>query len=83
MIQGVIQWILRTFLGGLFQKTTQKIEDDAQHKVDAVQAQAASQHEADTAQTQVVQAEADAKARVDGAVKTPDDPFGDKDWNSK
>lgn len=83
LLSGLGQWALKIFLGGLFNKVLSQIQDDAQHKVDAANAQVASQKEASAVEVAVVQAQVDAKAKVDGAVKTPDDPFGDRDWNTK
>lgn len=83
MFNSIIQWLLRTFLGGLFKDTVTGIQDDAQHKVDAAQAQQESQKESDHVEIAVIQAQDAAKAKVDAAPKPPSDPFGDNDWNKE
>lgn len=83
MLNSILQWFLRIFLGGLFKSTVTSIKDDAQHKVDAAQAQQASQKESDDVEIAVIQAQDAAKAKVDATPKPPDDPFGDKGWNAE
>ncbi len=81
ILTGTGQWLLKVFLGGLFNKVMTQIEDEAQHKLDAAVVQAQTTNDAAAVEIQIVKDEAAAKEKVDAMKPTSDDPFGNANWN--
>lgn len=72
--------LLKIFLSGLFNTVLQKIQDDAQHKVEAAQAHEQSVQE--SAQTEIAIAQHQAQVQVDYSKPSPaGDPFRTDQWN--
>ncbi len=83
ILSGAGQWLLKIFLGGLFNKVMTQIEDEAQHKLDAAVVVAQSQADAAKTEVQIVKDQAAVKEKMDAQVSKPEDPFGNENWNAK
>lgn len=76
------QWVLKIFLGGLFNKVMTQIEDEAQHKEDAAVIVAQSQSDAAKVEVQIIKDEAAVKEKMDNLPPPPaTDPFNNVEWN--
>lgn len=83
ILGSIAQWILKIFLGGLFNKVMTQIEDEAKQKMGAAQASAQSTDQAAQVDIAVVKKQVEAKASVEAAKPTEADPFADVDWNAR
>ncbi len=75
------QWLLKIFLGGLFNKVMAQVEDEAQAKQDAAVVVAQSTQESANTQVAVVLAQDDVKTHYSDKPQNPNDPFDNSDWN--
>ena len=74
------QSLLKIFLSGLFDTVLTKIQDDAQHSVDAAQFQAQTVQEASAVEVHIAQQQA--QVAIDASKPRPtDDPFGVDKFN--
>ncbi len=84
LLPAVGQWVLKIFLGGLFNKVVTQEDDEAQHKLDASVIVAQSQADAAKTEIQIIKDQAAAKEKMDNLPPPPvTDPFNNTDWNSK
>ncbi len=81
LLTGVGQWVLKIFLGGLFNKVITQVDDEAQHKLDASVIQAQTESDAAKVEIQIVKDEMAAKEKVNEGVGTAQDPFNNANWN--
>ncbi len=80
-LSGAGQWLLKIFLGGLFNKVITQVEDEAQHKLDASVIVAQSQSDAAKVEVQIVKDQAAVKEKMDSTVPSKSDPFNNTEWN--
>lgn len=81
LLVGAGQWLLKIFLGGLFNKVMTQVEDEAQHKLDAAVIVAQSQSDAAKVEVQIAQDQAAVKEKMDALPEKPEDPFHNAEWN--
>lgn len=82
LLPAVGQWLLKIFLGGLFNKVVTQVEDEAQHKLDASVVVAQSQSDAAKTEVQIVKDQAATKEAMDNLPPPPaTDPFNNAEWN--
>ena len=82
ILSGIGQWLLKIFLGGLFNKVVTQEDDEAQHKIDASVVQAQTANDSAKVDVQIIKDQSTIKDHYneDNPVK-PDDPFNNADWN--
>ena len=81
IVTGVLQWVLKIFLGGLFNKVMTQIEDQAEHTKEAAVAHAESTEAAATVEVDIVKKQAAVEKAYKDAPKPVDDPFNADRWN--
>lgn len=77
------QWLLKIFLGGVFNKVVTQIEDRAEHTKQAAIAHAESTEAAATVEVAVVKKQVEVEKAYKEAEKPVDDPFGTANWNER
>lgn len=84
ILQAIGTWLLRIFLGGLFNKVVTQIDDEAKQKEQAAQLHAQSTETAAQTEVDIAKAQSAVKdeyrSKKDQSVN-PVDPFGNDDWN--
>jgi len=84
ILQAIGNWLLRIFLGGLFNKVMSQIEEEAKQKEKAAQLHAQSTSDAMATEIAIAKAQSEVKDKYrDAAAKpaNPVDPFGNDEWN--
>ncbi len=81
ILTAVGQWLLKIFLGGLFNKVVTQEDDEAQHKVDAATVQAQTANDSAAVDVQIVKDQSEVKDHYNQDVPNPSDPFNNADWN--
>lgn len=83
ILTAVGQWLLKIFLGGLFNQVITKEDDEAQHKVDASTVQAQTANDSAKVDVQIVKDQSTVKDHYNDKPENPQDPFDNDDWNKK
>lgn len=78
---GIVNWLLKLLLNGLFKQVTAQIEDAAQAKVDAAKIHAQSAQESADVEVKISQAQTEVDHKFDTQAANPSDPFHSDDWN--
>jgi len=75
-------WLLKIFLGGLFNKVMTQIEDAAEHTRESAELHAETTEEAAKAEIDIVKKQVEVERAYKEAAKPVDDPFNVDRWNS-
>lgn len=81
ILSGIGNWLLKIFLGGLFNQVVTKEDDEAQHKEDASVIQAQTTNDSAKVDVQIVKDDSVVKDHYDTKPENPQDPFDNADWN--
>jgi cell division protein FtsB len=84
ILQAIGTWLLKIFLGGLFNKVMTQIEDEAKQKEAAAKLHAESTETAAQAEIDIIKAQSAVKDQYrdnKDAPKDAADPFGNEQWN--
>jgi len=75
IVTGILQWVLKIFLGGIFNKVMTRIEDQAEHTKEAAVIHAESAEAAAKVEIDVVKKQVEVERAYKEAPKPVDDPF--------
>ncbi len=82
-LKSIGQWLLKIFLGGIFDGQNQQVIDEAQQKTDAAAAHDQSVTESSQEEVDILKEEERIKEEYAKQNGTPDDPFGSGKWNGE